>query len=270
MKLIKVIVLFVGLTALFSGCDRNGDFVIFNIKQDIALGQKMKAQIAADPKFNLLDRTQYAEAYGYIDKMFNGILNSGQVAHKDVFPWAISIVRDDKTLNAFATPGGQVYVYTGLINYLDKSDDLAGVLGHEIAHADQRHSVKQMQKQSALSVLMQAVLGEDSKGAVGQLLGKLLSLKFSRSHETEADNYSVKYLSKTKYACNGAATFFEKLNAQGESRTPQFLSTHPSPKNRVSNINTKASEAGCETKPASDSDKEYAKLKNSLIAPSGS
>jgi predicted Zn-dependent protease len=136
-------------------------------------------------------------------------------------------------------------VYTGLIDYLDNESDLAGVLGHEIAHADQRHSVNQMIKQYGVQFLLDVAVGENSAG-LKQVAGGLAGLSFSRSDESEADEYSVRYLCTTGYKGNGAAEFFRKLEAEGQGgSTPEFLSTHPSPDKRVESIDELASDLKC-------------------------
>ena len=240
-----------------------GAFNLFSIQDDIAFGQQLSQQIAQNPKeYPVLDRNKYAKAYRILEDMKNEILNSGYVTHKDDFEWKLHIIHDDKTLNAFVSPGGYIYVYTGLIKYLDTEDQLAGVMGHEVAHADRRHSTTNMTKQYGLAALLGALSGQNNS-QMAQMVGGLIGLKFNRTTETDADAQSVLYLSKTKYQCNGAAGFFEKIMAEGgnSQAPPQFLSTHPSSESRVQDINAKATEVGCDKNP---SNVDYQILKNSL------
>jgi len=237
---------------LFTQCDKNNDLVLFGIETDQEFGLQADSAIKADPAtYPILSRSENQEAYAYLDGIVDEILNSGKVTYKDEFAWEVHIINDDETLNAFATPGGYIYVYSGLIKYLDQEDDLAGVLGHEIAHADQRHSIKQIQKQYGLSIITSIILGENPSQLgeiIGGLTGQLAVLQFSRSHEKEADDYSVIYLAETDYACNGAYSFFQKMIDQKQTgNTPVFLSTHPDPESRVEDINKKASELNCNT-----------------------
>ena len=177
------------------------------------------------------------------------------------FPWKVTIINDDKTLNAFATPGGYIYVYTGLIKFLDSEHQLAGVMGHEIAHSAQRHSTRQMTKAYGASALVSIVTGKSDPGQLEQIALAILNLRFSRNHETEADTYSVNYLCGTTYKADGAAGFFQKLEGQSAS-VPEFLSTHPNPGNRVENIQRKAKELGCSGNATNTS--EYARIKSLL------
>lgn len=239
----KFILFVLPLMALLSSCQDG--VLLFSIEDDKAMGAQVDAEIEADPaSFPILDRNTNQQAYAYLEAMKNEILNSGEVKYADEFVWELHIIDDDQTLNAFATPGGYIYVYTGLIHYLEDASSLAGVMGHEIGHSDGRHSSKQMQKQYGVATLLQILTGGDP-GALAQLAGNLLALSFSRSDETDADNRSVRYLCPTDFEADGAANFFQKIIDEGNPTPPQFLSTHPNPDNRVENIQTQAAEASC-------------------------
>jgi len=267
--------LLVLLTCLFIGissCKKDEDgvscelipFNAFTLDQDKELGMQVASEIAADPKsYPILSESRYPESYAYLRKIRDNILNSGKVTNKSSFDWPVYIIKDDNTLNAFCTPGGYIYVYTGLIKYLDTEDDLAGVMGHEIAHADKRHSSKSMTTEYGLNTVLQIFSSGGDSSLVTTIASQLGTLKYSRCHESEADANSVLYLSGTSYRCNGAATFFQKLEAQGGSSTPVFLSTHPSPSSRIADINAKAAEKGCKTT-GSTTDAGYAAFKTTL------
>ena len=227
------------------GCKSGGIF-LFSIQDDINLGQQVDAEIEADPTIIILEEYQYPEAYAYLNTMKALILETGEVRYREEFPWELHIVYDDEVLNAFATPGGFIYIYTGLIRYLDDASSLAGVLGHEIAHADNRHSSRQMQKQFGIQLLFEILTGGDP-GTLAQVASSLWALSFSRSDETDADNASVRYLCETPFNADGAANFFQKIIDEGSPNPPQFLSTHPNPDNRVENIEEEASIQNCET-----------------------
>jgi beta-barrel assembly-enhancing protease len=257
---------------LFSSCAEN-DGVIFSIQDDINLGQQVSREVDSTYRAQnkLLERNSTNQntqkAYSSLDRIVNRVLNSGEVKYKSEFPWKVKIIRDDKTLNAFATPGGNIYVFTGLIKFLQNEDHFAGVLAHEIAHADKRHSIKQLQRNYGLTILLSVALGNDPgtlRQIAAQLAGNLAGLKFSRDAETEADVASVSYLGGTKYySCDGAAGFFIKLEQESQQGTPpEFFSTHPSPENRIQNIQQLAKQKGCDTNAAPDND--FNQLKSAL------
>ncbi len=228
------------VSATLSGCKEKkggGGINFFSLEDDKAFGAQVAEEIESDPStYPILDSAQYPQAYAYLYAIRDSILNSGNVVHKDDFDWRLRIIKDDSILNAFCTPGGYIYVYTGIIKFLDAEHEFAGVMGHEIAHADERHSTAALTQQYGIDVLLSVVLGED-KGALAQIAQGLVGLKYSRDNESESDLRSVEYLNPTAYDARGAAKFFEKIIASGGGSGPQFLSTHPNPDNRVEAIN---------------------------------
>ncbi|MBK6264793.1 M48 family metalloprotease [Marivirga sp. S37H4] len=265
MKKLNSIIIAALLIVGVSCKDKNDNFVFFSISQDVELGAQVAEEISNDPdQFPILDETEYAEAYQYLNNLLDEILNSGEVQYKEEFAWEIKIIANDTVLNAFATPGGYLYVYTGLIKYLDQEDDFMGVLGHEVAHADLRHTSRNLQKQYGIQVLLNVLIGDDPsqlEEIAGQIAGTAAGLSFSRAFESEADDRSVEYLAETPYACNGAYSFFQKLIDAGQTGgTPEFLSTHPDPEDRVADINEKAVEMGCDTTPLAPASYEDFKL----------
>jgi predicted Zn-dependent protease len=249
----------------FNGCKKGG-LNIFTIEDDKNFGLQMETEIQNNPtQYPLLSRTAYASSYAYLETLKQQILDGNQLEHKNDFVWKLYIIQDDNTLNAFCTPGGYIYVYTGLIKYLDNASSLAGVIGHEMAHADRRHSTQQLTTQYGLSLLVDVVAGTTSQGQLAEIAASLSSLAFSRDHEKDADAHSVIYLCPTPYRADGAADFFEKIVASGAPQPPAFLSTHPNPDNRITNIHNKKTELGCTGNPANSTEvNAYATFKASL------
>ncbi|RME94237.1 MAG: peptidase M48 [Bacteroidetes bacterium] len=243
-------------------CGGGKSLNFFSVEQDIELGKQVSREINNNPnEYPILPERGNEEVYRYVRNLTNTLLRTGKVAYAREFPWEVKIIDDDETLNAFATPGGYIYVYTGLIKFLDSEDELAGVMGHEIAHSAQRHSTQQMTKAYGLQILLGIVTGRSDPGTIEQIALGLASLSFSRQHESEADAYSVTYLCGTQYRADGAAGFFRKINSRG-GRPPQFLSTHPDPGNRVAAIENKAREMGCRGRGTND--REYQRIKSLL------
>ncbi len=219
---------------------------LFTIEDDRKIGHQVSEQINSDTsQFNVLPEQGNEELYTYIRGLMQQILNTGRVEYAEEFVWEVKIIHDPETLNAFATPGGYIYVYTGLMKFLDTEDELMGVMGHEAAHADLRHSTTQMSKIYGVDILRVIITGNASPGMLEQIALGLVSLKFSRNHESEADDRSVYYLCETVHNAAGAAGFFKKM--EGKPSPPEFLSTHPNPGNRVEDIQAEAEERGCST-----------------------
>jgi predicted Zn-dependent protease len=230
------------LTIIISGCskDENADNTIniFSVQDDISFGLQMRDEINANPAdYPLLDQTQYAAAYAHIYRIRDSILESGDLKYADKFNWEVDIIQNDEVLNAFCAPGGYICVYTGIIKFLDNEAQFAGVLGHEMAHADRRHSTDQLTKAYGIQLLLGILLG-NNQSQLAQIAADLAAgvamLAFSRDAENEADEYSVKYLYNTSYDPTGVKGFFEKIG--GSPQPPEFLSTHPNPDNRYEHI----------------------------------
>jgi len=223
---------------------------IFTLEDDIAFGKQLDSMILSNPaEYPILPRSSNLQAYQYLESMMNQVLSSEEISNKDNFPWKVTIINSE-IYNAFAAPGGKLYFYKGIMKYLDKSSQLAGVMAHEIAHSDRRHSTKQMSKAYGLNILLGIVLGNNPsqlEQIVADLASNAAILKFSRSDEYEADECSVRYLNETdKYNPIGIAGFFEKLKQDAyidengnnsETNVFEFLSTHPSDEHRLENIN---------------------------------
>jgi predicted Zn-dependent protease len=229
---------------LFNKKNKGKGINLFSVNQDKELGAQVAAEIDGNTReYPLLDSARNVEAYKMIYRVRDKILNSGKVDFRDDFQWRLRIIDNDSVLNAFCTPGGYIYVYTGILKFLDNEAQLAGVMGHEIAHADQRHSTRQMTKLFGVQVLVEILAG--NRAMLKQLTTAIVGLKFSRQHETEADYHSVEYLCPTEYDAAGGAGFFQKIQNMGGERQPEFMSTHPDPGKRIENFQNTKITMGC-------------------------
>lgn len=238
--------IFIALAALLiiiAGCskDDNSDntFNIFSIADDISFGEQLQAEIQTNPAtYPLLDENQYAEAYQHVYRIRDSILASGELTYADKFDWEVDIIHNDSVLNAFCAPGGYICIYTGIIKFLDNEAQFAGVMGHEMAHADRRHSTDQLTKAYGMQLLLGILLGNNPNQLAeitAGLAAGAASLAFSRDAEYESDEFSVRYMYPTAYDARGVGGFFQKIDAS--SYPPEFLSTHPHPDNRYERIN---------------------------------
>ena len=226
---------------MFYACKGDHDINIFTINQDIEFGQALDDQIISDTaNYHVLDRGDYPDAYAHLERIRDNILASGELKYEDKFPWQVTIL-DDSTLNAFCAPGGYMYVYTGIIKFLDNEAEFAGVMGHEMAHADRRHSTDNMTKQYGISLMVDMILGKNP-GQLAEIAAGLASgltiLAFTRENEAEADEYAVRYLNETDYYPPALGDFFVKLESlQTSSYIPTMLRSHPPDKDRLNHIN---------------------------------
>ena len=230
---------------------------------DKIIGEQFSNSLNNNPvQYPQLKKESNPQLYAYVQQLVQKLLATGKVKHKDDFEWDIHIVKDDSVLNAFCVAGGHIYVYTGLIKYLDSEDQLAGVLGHEIAHADLRHTTNQIIKNYSLSIAISLIFGGDF-GFLAGLGQQLAGLTFSRSDEQEADEAAVEYLYNTDYDSRGVGGFFKKMtNEKKDTKIPEFLSTHPASENRIQDIEATWKELG--GKEGKTFALEYQKIKSSI------
>jgi predicted Zn-dependent protease len=152
--------------------------------------------------------------------------------------WSIKIIDDPETVNAWAMAGGKMALYTGLVKKINPTDDeLAQVLGHEIAHALAKHSAEKMSVAMASSIGVVAVgVVAENKGLAltGAALAAVLAVQKpnSRAAESEADRIGIELAAKAGYNPSAAVTLWQKMSEVGGKGPPEFLSTHPAPENR--------------------------------------
>ena len=228
------------------GCSALMQINVFPVSKDIELGRQFDNQIRNTPKeYPILQNRPDVKAY--VENIGKKIITSPEIVYRDQFAYKFEIIKDDSTINAFCTPGGYVYVYTGLLKFLDNEATLAAVIAHEIAHAERRHSTNQMTAQYGVQALLNMAGGK--LGATGtQIAGAVAGLgllKYSRTDEQEADAYSFKYLQSTEYFPGASKYFFEKVAHENSGGAlERLLSTHPLPQDRVTNVNKLIIDAG--------------------------
>ncbi len=152
-----------------------------------------------------------------------------------------TLLADSKTVNAFALPGGQVFITQAMFNRLETEGQLAGVLGHEIGHVLARHGNKRMAKQGLFQGLAGAVGtlgGTNQSGQMAQMITSVLSMKYGRDDELESDDWGVRLCGMSGYDPRAMIGVMNILaEASGGKSQPEFFSTHPSPPNRIEKIN---------------------------------
>ncbi len=210
-------------------------------QDDVNLGLQMDKEIRSKPaEYPILQG--HDDVRSYVVGVIQTVLKSSEIKKKNVYPYKVELIADDKTVNAFCTPGGYIYVYTGLLKFIDNEATLAGVVGHEIAHAECRHAAKRITEAYGLQQIVSIALGQN-QSQVEQLVANLFTngvlLKNSRSDEMEADNNSMKYLQRSPYYPGGIKFFFEKINASGKgsaSELEKLFLTHPPSEERYQNV----------------------------------
>jgi predicted Zn-dependent protease len=228
------------LSILVTGCATNPatgerQLNLFSEAQEIRMGRDADQQISASlglyPDQELAD---YVEDLG---------LRLAANSERPNLPWTFRVL-DDPTVNAFALPGGYIYVTRGILSYLNSEAELAGVVGHEIGHVTAQHSVRRMSSQqlAQLGLGIGMVLSPEL-AKYGQLASTglgLMFLKFSRDDETQADELGLRYMGRENYNAEEMVGVMVMLDdashSSGGGRIPEWLSTHPDPGNRKEHI----------------------------------
>lgn len=164
-------------------------------------------------------------------------------------PWRFeySVLRDPETVNAFALPGGPIFITEGLLSRLSTEDQVAGVLAHETVHVLARHSAQQIAKSDLTNGLVGAIgvaSGDASAAQTAAMVGQLINLRYGRADETQADKLGVCLMMQAGYDPQGMVELMQVLQSLGGSGQPEFLSTHPDPGNRLQEIRAVITDPG--------------------------
>lgn len=262
---------------IISSCSGSG-INLYSEAEEVKLGHDVSAEMLKNQSEYPVFRGDPSIKTSIDQRIFQQILTSPKIAKKNVYDYKIEVIADDNVINAFALPGGNVYIYTGLLKYLDSEAALAGVLGHEIAHAEKRHATQRMTQYYGVEFLVGMVLGsQPSKIAevASNLFVGLAFLANSRADEDEADKYSFEYLKDTRFYPGAVKFFFEEMRDDGSissksNKVATFLSSHPDPINRIATTNQRLQSSGIAIKDWKSNDanvfkNEYAvNIKNKL------
>ncbi|MEO5583462.1 MAG: M48 family metalloprotease [Saprospiraceae bacterium] len=246
MKRFNTVLTSVILALVFYQCSRNpvtgkNQLNLMSEEQEKAMGKESDPQVVAEfGKYNDPALQEY----------FN---NKGQemahISHRPDHGYTFQVI-NSPVVNAFAVPGGYVYFTRGILAHFNNEAQFAGVLGHEIGHITARHANSQARDQllTQIGLIGLLVVSPAAAQFAEQLSqgAQLLLLKFSRAHETQADELGVEYSTKIGYDAHQMADFFNvlgRITDKAGARIPTFLSTHPDPGNRFSNVNKLAKEA---------------------------
>lgn len=161
-------------------------------------------------------------------------------ARNTPYQYDFHLLADPNVVNAFALPGGQVFITTALITQFESEDQLAGVLGHEIGHVVARHSAERIAKQELTQGLTGAAViasGDYSTAQAAQMIGQIVNMSYGRDQELESDDLGVRFMTQSGYNPEALLSVMEILEkASGGQSQPEFMSTHPSPANRKEKI----------------------------------
>ncbi len=215
------------------------EFVLLSEADEIGLGKQTDAQV-----LQMYGRYESPALDSYLNSIGQDL---AKLSHRPHLKWKFKVL-DSPVINAFAVPGGYIYLTRGILAYLNNEAELAGVIGHEIGHVTARHSVQQYTRAAGTQMLLGvgSAMSETFRkyAGVAQFGVSMLFLKYSRDDERQADQLGVEYSAKGGYDATHMANFFVTLERMQPSEDggglPEWFSTHPNPTDRVKSIQTDA------------------------------
>lgn len=213
-------------------------------------GEKQRVSLSPEQEvaMGLQSAPQMAQEFGGIYNDINvqtafkrigmKLVNNSE-AKNSPYRFDFHVLADPNTVNAFALPGGQIFITVALLKRLESEDQIAGVLGHEIGHVVNRHSAEHMAQQGLMQGIVQGVaMGSDMSSAqIASVVTNMVSMKYGRDDELESDKYGIKYMVESGYNPEALIRVMEILaEASGGQRQNEFQSSHPSPENRIAKI----------------------------------
>lgn len=248
-----VIVVGIGMMVV-SGCETNpytgrSQLLMTSVSEEMQLGAQAYSQVKNDPKLRQSQDPREIEPVKRIAaRIIEAAKRSKYAEMAQQFQWEVTVIKDDKTANAFALPGGKMAVYTGIFPMAKTEAGLAAVMGHEVVHALARHGAERMSQGQLTNVGLQVVgaaagatggggtLGQAAMAALGVGAQVGVLLPFSRKHESEADYIGILLAADAGYDPREAVALWERMGQMSGGAPSEFLSTHPSHGTRITQL----------------------------------
>ena len=250
-----VVGLVVGSLAATSGCQTNpytgrSQLLMTSVSEEMQLGAQAYSQVKNDPKLRQSQDPREIEPVKRIAaRIIEAAKRSKYAEMAQQFQWEVTIIKDDKTANAFALPGGKMAVYTGIFRVAKTEAGLAAVMGHEVVHALARHGAERMSQGQLTSAGLQVLgaaagaaggggmLGQAAMAALGVGAQVGVLLPFSRKHESEADYVGILLAADAGYDPRESVALWERMGQMsGGGASSEFMSTHPSHETRITQL----------------------------------
>lgn len=224
----------------FNPVTQEDQYISITPEQEIALGLQAEPQMIQE--FGGLDASQ--EAQTFLDQVCVRLIQNSD-AQETGWPFECHLLADDQTINAFALPGGPLFITAALYNEIETEGQLAGVMAHEIGHVVARHSAQQMAQTQLTQGLTGAfvIAAYDPENPNSQytaqmaiLVGQLITMKYGRDDELQSDRLGVRFMGQAGYDPHALIGVMQILAEVSQGGPPEFFSTHPNPENRIERI----------------------------------
>jgi metalloendopeptidase OMA1, mitochondrial len=253
-RLVRILIMLVSIAGM-AGCETNpytgrSQLLMTSVDQEMQMGAQAYGQVKHDPKLHQSQDPREVEPVRRVAaRIIEAAKRSKYAEMARQFQWEVTVIKDDKTMNAFALPGGKIAVYTGIFPVAKTEAGLAAVLGHEVTHALARHGAERMSQgqltNAALQVLEaaagaaggNAMLGQVTMAALGAGAQVGVLLPFSRKHESEADYIGILLAADAGYDPRESVHLWERMEQMSGGKGPaEFLSTHPGHETRIEQL----------------------------------
>ena len=248
--------------AVVGGCETNpytgrSQLLMTSVSEEMQLGARAYSQVKNDPKLRQSQDPREIEPVKRVAaRIVEAAKRSKYAEMANRFQWEVTVIKDDKTANAFALPGGKMAVYTGIFPMAETEAGLAAVMGHEVVHALARHGAERMSQGQLTNAGLQVIgvaagaaggdgmLGQSAMAALGVGAQVGVLLPFSRQHESEADYIGILLAADAGYDPRESVALWERMGQMsGGSGPSEFISTHPSHETRIGQLKKWMSEA---------------------------
>jgi predicted Zn-dependent protease len=243
MRKLFISFLFLVLSCATTGPGGKKSLILIPTSTEIEIGREVSSEVESSEKLHTDQRVQ-----NYVNNVGQKI---AEVCDRKDIKYTFKVI-DREEVNAFACPGGFIYIYSGLIKIMDNEAQLAAVLAHEVGHVVARHSVKRLQTVYGYSILMDVLLGDKMSEAALQMINVatfLILQGYGRDNEFEADSYGTLYIYRASYNPNGMIQIFNKFK-EVEGNPPsvfeQLLISHPPTQDRIDKVNKQIEKIGGE------------------------
>jgi len=243
------------MLALTIGCETNpytgrSQLLMTSVTEEMQMGAQAYSQVKNDPKMKPAQDPREIEPVKRVaSRIIEAAKRSKYAEMAKEFQWEVTVIKDDKTMNAFALPGGKIAVYTGIFPVAKTEAGLAAVLGHEVTHALARHGAERMSQGELTNAALQvigtaagqgtgnAMLGQATMAALGAGAQVGVLLPFSRKHESEADYIGILLAADAGYDPRESVHLWERMaQMSGGGGPSEFLSTHPGHETRIEQL----------------------------------
>lgn len=249
------VVILLGLSLGLPGCETNPytgrrQLLMTSVSDEMQMGAQAYSQIKSDPKMRLSQDPREIEPVKRVAaRIVEAAKRSKYAEMAQQFEWEVSVIKDDKTANAFALPGGKMAVYTGIFPVAKTEAGLAAVMGHEVVHALARHGAERMSQGQATNILLQGaqiglgvggtspLVSQAAMAALGAGAQVGVLLPYSRAHESEADYIGILMAADAGYDPQESVRLWERMEQlSGGGGPSEFLSTHPGHDTRIQQL----------------------------------